>query len=157
MRNCRAWKTSPLLLALVLFTTPAFGEDVGTRSKASKSLRLNAKAPSGQTKGYKATVDPITGEFTVPPPAAAIPGIFGAPPPARSLATSHEGLVPVPGTTRGGGWVVDLKGRFRSAVVATVSPDGPLTTRCVTTSTRSDPGGKAVTAPTCPDEASDAR
>jgi hypothetical protein len=48
-----------------------------------------------------------------------------------SLSRSSDGLTTVP--VRGGGERVDLQGRFQSAAVAKVGPDGRVVTDCVDT------------------------
>jgi len=83
--------------------------------------------PTGSA-GRKIFVDPVTGKLIPPPaqPALVLPQTEDA------LSTSGEGLREIPGKTRGGGIKIDLQGRFRSTVTATVNPDGKLTTRCLT-------------------------
>jgi hypothetical protein len=79
-------------------------------------------------------VDPETGEFTVPPKEARA---AEAPAPEAAFSTSHEGLVVIPSPVPGGGVMVDLKGRFRSPLTATLGADGKVEMRhrpCVPTS-----------------------
>ena len=89
-----------------------------------------AVAPAGQeeavpvqqgTSGFRAYIDPETGQLTVPPEDAP-----AEEPTAAALATSDEGLVAVPSPVPGGGNVVDLKGRFRSPLMATVDAEGKV-------------------------------
>jgi hypothetical protein len=42
----------------------------------------------------------------------------------NALSTSHQGLVEAPSPVPGGGVMVDLQGRFRSMLFATIGPDG---------------------------------
>lgn len=49
----------------------------------------------------------------------------------RLVSTSSEGLKEV--TLSDGTVLVDLQGRFKSATVVTIGPDGKLKTQCVTT------------------------
>ncbi len=79
--------------------------------------------------GMKAYRDPVTGERVGPPPGA-------VPPPMTemqrsALSRSHAGLEEVPSPTGGGGFRVDLQGRFRNALVATKRLDGTVSKRCV--------------------------
>jgi hypothetical protein len=70
----------------------------------------------------RAYVDPATGKLLKkPPPGARVP------PATAESSRSSQGLVeePVPG----GGVKVDLQGRFRSPLVATVRPDGSVGVR----------------------------
>jgi hypothetical protein len=78
-----------------------------------------AGPPTGA--GMRAHVDPQTGARVAAPPAAPAAA-------SPSLSRSAAGLVEVPHPS--GGFVVDLQGRFRSAVRATVQPDGTVTTDC---------------------------
>ena len=78
--------------------------------------------------GRKVFVDPATGKL-IPPPRPAAPV---TPPLEDALSTSGEGLRETPGKTRGGGIKIDLQGRFRSTVTATIDPEGRLSTRCET-------------------------
>ena len=48
---------------------------------------------------------------------------------SRMVNTSSEGLTET--VTRDGTVIVDLQGRFQSAMVATIGPDGKLQTTCV--------------------------
>lgn len=76
-------------------------------------------ATAGQgSAGMKVHIDPATGAV-VPPPAGIIPEITS---PAAS--TSAEGLSerPLPG----GGAKVDLQGRFRKPLTATIEDDGKV-------------------------------
>ena len=48
------------------------------------------------------------------------------PTPQEGLSTSAEGLEVVPSPVPGGGVMIDLKGRFRSELTATLGPDGKV-------------------------------
>ncbi len=73
--------------------------------------------------GSRINVDPQTGK-RIPVPSA---GVLLPVDPAFS--TSHSGLVEQPAP--GGGVMVDLQGRFRSAATATVGPDGKAHVDCI--------------------------
>lgn len=83
-------------------------------------------APAAQgSAGITVYKDPKTGRF-VPVPqegAAELSKALG-----DALSTSQEGLVEVPAP--GGGFMVDLRGRFQSATMATVAADGTVTVHC---------------------------
>jgi len=105
------------------------GESVpGAASGTAEDTRIQgsrtADGPAGSA-GMRIYRDPATGEFTTPPPGAAI-----LPPASRALGTSAEGLVETPGTGAAGGVTIDLGGRFRSAVSATADDAGAVTTHC---------------------------
>lgn len=91
--------------------------------------------PSGQA-GRRVHIDPTTGRIGAGPPS--VPAIAAGG--ANALSTSGEGLPETPGTTRGGGIKIDVQGRFRNVVVATLGQDGKLTTRCLS---EADPAVKA--------------
>lgn len=81
-------------------------------------------SPPGEAAALRVYVDPETGEFTSPPegqgPAAKMLA------PTATFSTSHEGLQETPSRVRGGGTMVDLKGRFRTPVTATIDSDGEM-------------------------------
>ena len=80
--------------------------------------------------GMKVHIDPATGNILPTPPQ-------GAPAGALTLSTSErnafskssEGLVETPSSGPAGGSKVDLRGRFRSPLIATVGPDGKIEMR----------------------------
>jgi hypothetical protein len=125
--NVAIWAVLAVLLAVI--PLDAFGTDV---KKAPKKAR-------GQ-KTSRAAVDPATGQIEpVPAPSREIDlQISGDL--AESLGTSHRGLKeePVPGVP--GAYMVDLRGRFQTALIAVVHPDGSTETVC----------GAAVTASPTP-------
>ena len=74
------------------------------------------------TAGWRAYIDPETGELTDPPAGSA-----ASQSEAAAFSTSHAGLRERPSPVPGGGMMVDLQGRFRSPLVATRGADGKLT------------------------------
>jgi hypothetical protein len=76
-------------------------------------------------------IDPQTGRRVAAPTGAV------ALPADPAFSTSHAGLVEQPAP--GGGVMVDLQGRFRSAATVTVGPDGTAQRDCVAPGTA---GGK---------------
>jgi hypothetical protein len=83
--------------------------------------KLADKADTETRAAMRVHVDPVTGRFGRPPAS-----VTAAPQAAHN--TSSAGLVEVPG--RHGGMVVNLQGRFASAMQATLGSDGGLTTSC---------------------------
>jgi len=83
-------------------------------------------APTAATAGQWIHVDPETGRVGAPQPGSAAGAAIAADP---AFSTSHEGLVVEPAP--GGGEMVDLQGRFNSAMWARVKPDGSVVTDCV--------------------------
>jgi hypothetical protein len=84
-----------------------------------------ADASTAPGAGSWINVDPQTGKrMPVPSTGAGV-----AVPADPAFSTSHSGLVERPAP--GGGVMVDLQGRFRSAATATVGPDGTAHVDCV--------------------------
>jgi hypothetical protein len=103
------------VIGFCILTRPIAGfADEPTRSAP------NAGAPG--RAGSWVRIDPQTGNRVPTGPRAAI-----AADPAFS--TSHQGLLQQPAP--GGGMMIDLQGRFRSAAVAEVGPDGKAHVGCV--------------------------
>ena len=102
-------------------------QQVGANSSQSTQRSVFERRAGGTAGGFRAYVDPQTGELAAPPVGAvtAVPEVTGA------LNTSTEGLMEVPGTTSAGGMTVDLRGRFRSTMVSTVDAAGRTVTRCL--------------------------
>ncbi len=90
-----------------------------TRQIGSERVR------STESPGMRAYIDPETGEFGVPPWwEAEARGTEALVAPGASASTSSEGLVETPSPVPGGGVMVDLQGRFRSPLTATLDDDG---------------------------------
>jgi hypothetical protein len=73
----------------------------------------------------KVYIDPATGRI-VPPPSKASPDLAAK----AAFDASHDGLVEEPGTTAAGGFKVDARGRFHSAVMARIGPGGKPVVSC---------------------------
>lgn len=82
-----------------------------------------ADAPQ-ESPGMRAYIDPVTGEFGVPPPGEAPSPEALAP--GAAYSTSDEGLVETPSPVPGGGVMIDLQGRFRGPLTATLDADGKM-------------------------------
>jgi hypothetical protein len=120
-----------LLLSLVITVA---GDKPAARALTSQPV-AHPNAPPAAA-GRKIVVDPVTGQRI---PSRAQVTIVPLPPQAENaLSTSGEGLQETRGVTRAGGMKIDLQGRFRSSVVATVGADGKVTTRCQTDSEKRD-------------------
>lgn len=81
--------------------------------------------PAAPAAGSWINVDPQTGK-RIPVPSSGEGVQLPADP---AFSTSHSGLVEQPAP--GGGIMVDLQGRFRSAATASVGPDGTVHLDCV--------------------------
>jgi hypothetical protein len=103
----------------------ASGMAADTHVQGSTAPESSASADgSAGSAGMRIYRDPATGEFTSPPPGVGMPRA------TRALGTSTEGLVETPGTSDAGGVTIDLRGRFQSALSATMDATGAITTRC---------------------------
>lgn len=110
---------------------------------ADAAPSTEAAAPPAASAGFVAYLDPKTGKLTSGPPAGGIPL---TPALREALRTSSAGLVEVRSTVPGGGYMVDLKGRFQSMSIVTRGADGKAVTSCIT-SAREDakaPAGPAA-------------
>ena len=103
--------TSPV----VTFAEP--GSAPATKAGASADAAAPGRA------GSWIHVDPQTGKRVARP---AVSAAIAADP---AFSTSHQGLVEQPAP--GGGMMLNLQGRFRSAATATVGADGKAHVECV--------------------------
>jgi hypothetical protein len=113
---------APLFAVACIAATalPASAEE-GQPSPPHARTDVSKDAP-----GMKAFVDPQTGAFTREPAPGTAP-LELSPAERNAFSTSHEGLVEVPNTVPGGGFKLDLQGRFQSPLTVTVGPDGKVT------------------------------
>lgn len=128
-------KAAPLALAgaavaVALAWVLIANEGGGSRSARDDAL-TGASTSGASEAGFVVHVDPSTGTFTA-----------SSPQPVRvdvdmvlqnALSTSSDGLVEVANPVPGGGVMVDLRGRFQNAMVATVDESGGLGATCVST------------------------
>jgi hypothetical protein len=99
-----------------------------------------AHAETPAAAGMRMHVDPDSGAVGPPPPAATLAPEAALPAPPVSAPPSHPATaplvpagetVPAESAKPGGGGSLDVRGRFRSEVRATVEPDGSTTIRCL--------------------------
>jgi hypothetical protein len=76
-----------------------------------------------QSPGLKVHIDPKTGKV-LPAPAPGTPPLSLSPQEENAFSTSHQGLKEVKSAKPGGGYRLDLQGRFQSPLGATVDPNG---------------------------------
>ena len=93
-------------------TQPAFSEDAAPPAAASQG-------------GMTVHIDPKTGAILKEPAPDSVP-LQLSPREQNALSTSHEGLVEVPSGVPGGGFKLDLQGRFQSPLIATIGEDGKV-------------------------------
>lgn len=110
---------------------PATTESIAADQDKSITSPEPAAAASMEehSAGRRVYVDPKTGRPSSVPPSGP-PGLSRLPEVANPLSTSSDGLREVPVATPGGGVMVDLQGRFRNMVTATVRADGTVGLRC---------------------------
>lgn len=99
--------------------------DPKPEDKAPQKSETKASESTAQASGYIVQLDETRGTIKDNPELS--PEMKEAL--SRLISTSSEGLIPI--TTESGAVVVDLQGRFRSATVATLSPDGKVQTQCI--------------------------
>ena len=124
-----------LLLVLVLALTSDTPEVTVTETSEPAPPELASPAPGSESgpalrQGMTATLDP-TGERYVQPDPEQIQRMAGEAlsRSEEALSTSHEALEVRRGPE--GQLSVDLQGRFRTMVVATVDDEGKISTTCV--------------------------
>ena len=92
---------------------------------AGACLFCLAASASAQQPGMTVHINPETGAILKEPAPGTVP-LQLSPQERNAMSRSQEGLVSVPSTVPGGGVTVDLQGRFRSPLIATVGPDGKV-------------------------------
>ena len=124
---CFAWVARPAFSAenapIASGPVPATQATSESRSPAGNPAAAPQSAP-----GQRVHIDPQTGRFLKEPPAGR-PPLSLSPQTRNAMSTSHEGLAEEPSTVPGGGYKLDLKGRFRSPLFATIDADGKVRTR----------------------------
>lgn len=111
-------------MAIAIATTLLAGARPAAADDANAAPDSAPNAAPGRA-GQWIHVDPQTGQRVPPPPAAGRAAV----PVDPAFSTSHAGLAEHPAP--GGGMMVDLQGRFRSAATATVGADGKADLDCV--------------------------
>jgi hypothetical protein len=84
-----------------------------------------ASTEPGGTPGMVIYVDPQTGAFVKEPAPGTVP-VQLTPQLRQALSTSHQGLFETPSPLPGGGFKLDLQGRFQNPLFATIDADGTL-------------------------------
>jgi hypothetical protein len=93
---------------------------------AAQPATADESKPAAQTspaRGMTVHIDPQTGRV-VPAPAPGTTTLQLSPAEQNRMSTSSEGLVEEP--LPGGGYKLDLRGRFQSPLMATTGPDGKV-------------------------------
>jgi len=122
---------SAFLLAITLFTAALVGGDEAPAANdqsapvAAEAQRVEAAPPAGAA-GMTVYKDPITGRLLPIPPGELQDLLTDEMKSAVSM--SQEGLAET--AAPGGGVMIDLQGRFQSAMQAAVDADGKVTGHC---------------------------
>lgn len=113
-----------LAVGVCVLASPVVGlAEPGPEAPANAAASGTPDTATPARAGSWINVDPQTGQrIPAPPGGVAIPA-------SPAFSTSHQGLVEEPAP--GGGMMIDLQGRFRSAASATVGADGTAHRDCV--------------------------
>lgn len=106
------------IAACFAVASPALSEEGTSGSQPS----AESSAPAGAA-GMTVYIDPQTGALLSAPAPGSVP-LQLSPRERNALSTSHQGLVEVP--LPGGGYKLDLQGRFQNPLIATVGADGKV-------------------------------
>jgi hypothetical protein len=104
---------------------PAFAEEQTQTRSATPQPSPPAVAP--EAGGLTIYIDPQTGTIRPDPAPGTVP-LQLTPQERNALSTSHEGLVEVPSPVPGGGFKIDLQGRFQSSLFFTIDANGKVRT-----------------------------
>jgi hypothetical protein len=110
-----------LAVGCALAVPPVFAGE-GSPASAAPTQAGPAAVPDAGA-GMTVHVDPRTGQILEQPAPGTEP-LQLSPQERSRLSTSHQGLVEVP--VPGGGYKLDLQGRFQSPLIGTVGGDGKL-------------------------------
>jgi len=116
------------LMVFVALLAAAIGCSQIARTQTTVAAKAVASAASASPQGSAGMVvhkDPASGRFIPAPQATEQPLSKEA---ATAMNMSQEGLAEVPAP--GGGFMVDLRGRFQQAMTATISANGTPTVEC---------------------------
>ena len=140
MRQSRLWRNARLLTLAVFIAcgcatnvpaSRAVGEPGISSQNEQPQLDMSriadpvepAAVASEKAAGIVVHIDPTTGEFLPEPPATDV----AQPPAAAAAKAPLPELYEVASPTPGGGVMIDLKGQFRTPLVATMDADGKVT------------------------------
>jgi hypothetical protein len=127
-RVTRTLLTSLLGVAVcsVVAMRPAFpGEATGPGTGVPQPPAEKPAAVPEGAPGLKIYIDPQTGAIR-PDPAPGTAPLELTPQVRDAFSTSHQGLSEVQSSVPGGGFKVDLQGRFQSPLVVTIDADGKV-------------------------------
>jgi len=112
-----------LLLALLALPVVSAGDRTQSAPIATPSAHYNTDVPRFAA-GQILILDP-KGKFDYAAQASDIQAALG-----NAVSQSSEGLVQEKLTTRGGGYKVNLQGRFQNAMTMSIDANGNITSSC---------------------------
>jgi hypothetical protein len=101
---------------------PALAGDAPSPGVSAAPPAATTPAPQGEG-GMTVYVDPKTGQILSEPAPGTQP-LTLSPQERNSLSTSHQGLREEPNSVPGGGYKLNLQGRFQNTMFGTVGADG---------------------------------
>lgn len=127
-----------ILLLLSLIFAHGCTTAAPTKPAGADLQKTQTAAPESSTAGSGEAIpaagaasrvyrDPVTGEFTPPPPEAKVPT---APASIREAVRTEPAPATKETAVEGGGALIHLQGRFRSFLSATKDPEGKVTVHC---------------------------
>ena len=140
MRQSRLWRNARLLTLAVFIACGCAANVPAPRAVGEPAIGAQNEQPqldtsriadpvapaavaSEKSAGIVVHIDPTTGEFLPDPPASGV----AQPPAATAAKAPLPELYEVASPTPGGGVMIDLKGQFRTPLVATTDADGKVT------------------------------
>jgi len=126
MRGIGSQRAALLAAACVAVATgPAYCQTVWVDAPPIAAADMPSEVPD-TTAGLVVYIDPVTGAILGQPAPGATP-LPLSPEVSEALSTSSAGLVSVP--LPGGGFMIDLQGRFQSPMMATIDAYGVVRTQ----------------------------
>jgi hypothetical protein len=108
----------------ILFTCLVLMAQAGSSEEAVPAATDHAQAVQQPgTGGMMVYVEPKTGQYLSEPAPNHLPLVLN-PQMQNALSTSHSGLFEVANTVPGGGFKLDLQGRFQSPLIMTIDANG---------------------------------
>ena len=101
---------------------------VGSFAVAAQPVFAGESPPAavaGEAAGMTIYIDPQTGAILKEPAPGTVP-LQLTPQLLNALSTSHQGLAETPSSVAGGGFKLDLQGRFQNPLIVTIDADGKL-------------------------------
>jgi hypothetical protein len=114
--------------AMTVAAAPALCAEATEAAANPLPVQKPMAAPQIPAAGLSVYIDPQTGAILKEPAPATQP-LQLSPEEQRAMSTSHDGLVEVPASVPGGGYKLDLQGRFMNSLIGTVDANGKIRIR----------------------------